>query len=233
MRSTLGLDTSGRHGSVALAQDGRGAGWEVLPPGGHSSRLTASVLRLLEGRGVRLQDLAGIAVVEGPGSFTGLRIGLGWAKGAALGAGLKLALVSAHEAHAWRHRSSAARIATVLPGERGAVSLALWGGGTHPHPERGPERVPEEDLEEILRASSGALPLVVAPDLDPETLDLLEEDGVPVWREPVPGTVPSLPPLAAAVAELGDRAILEGALADPVAAAPTYGRAPNARKPSP
>jgi len=39
-------------------------------------------------------------------------------------------------------------------------------------------------------------------------------------------------PAAGAVAELGDRALREGRAADPVTAAPVYGRAPNARKPA-
>src|SRR5207249_3043108 len=87
---------------------------------------------ILSGRGLELQDLAGIAVSGGPGSFTGLRIGLAWAKGVCLGLSLELTLVSEHEVNAYRHRQSPGLIATVLPGERGEAQAALWPGPLPP-----------------------------------------------------------------------------------------------------
>ena len=113
-RYVLGIDTAGSHGSIALAVNGKAVGSEPLPPGGHSSGLSAAGKKLLAARGVGWKDLAGIAVSEGPGSFTGLRIGLAWAKGLCLGSAQKLVLVSGHEAAA--HSSTGG---TVTQGQRG------------------------------------------------------------------------------------------------------------------
>ncbi len=79
---------------------------------------------------------------------------------------------------------------------------------------------------------------MAAPDLKPEIRELLEEEGL-VLLDGRPGSpggteggADSPPPTAAAVAELGDRNLLAGRIEDLADAAPSYGRAPNARKPS-
>ncbi|HEU5311605.1 MAG TPA: tRNA (adenosine(37)-N6)-threonylcarbamoyltransferase complex dimerization subunit type 1 TsaB, partial [Candidatus Eisenbacteria bacterium] len=113
MRYTLGIDTAAPDGSVALAADGRAVAVEPLLPREHSSGLSLAVERLLASRSIGLRDLTGIAVSQGPGSFTGLRIGLAWAKGLALGRGLPLALVSSHAAAAHEDRVESGWIATV------------------------------------------------------------------------------------------------------------------------
>lgn len=235
MRYTLGIDTASPDGSVALAEEGRAVAVERLLPREHSSGLSLAAERLLASRSLTLRDLTGLAVSEGPGSFTGLRIGLAWAKGLALGRGLPLALVPSHEAGAHGGREGSHWIATVIPSERGLVETVLWRGPV-PDPIRGPERIEIEDavslLAEEVRLRSepggrGSAPLAL--ELRPATTALEEaladdaaEFGV---RIRPPG------PLAAAVAEIGDRRLASGAHADLVLAAPAYGREPNARKP--
>ena len=227
MRAVLGLDTAGRNGSVALAIEGVAAGSRPLPAGGHSSRLTAEAEALLRGHGLVLRDLAGIAVAEGPGSFTGLRVGLAWAKGVAVALGTPLALVSSHEALARAARGRAAAFATVLPGERGLVQAAFWEGGEEARLLFGPVSVAEADLAATLleRAEGrpGEPPRIVSPDPSPALAAAIAAAGASLL---LPGAA------APAVAELGDRALREGRAVDPVLAAPAYGRAPNARKPS-
>jgi tRNA threonylcarbamoyladenosine biosynthesis protein TsaB len=229
MRSILGIDTASPEGSVALEIDGAPAGLEALSAGGYSSGLSAAVGRLLAARQLAIGSLSGIAVSEGPGSFTGLRIGLAWAKGVALGSSLRLALVSAHEAAAHAHRDATngdakARVATVTQGERGFVVAALWNPGNPGDPASpawGPEAAPEDEfMERLLEAAGGALVLVAAP------TDALSEAVLDLG-----GTLLPRRALALAVAALGDRAIREGRFADLSSAAPAYGRAPNARKP--
>src|SRR5206468_6954320 len=149
MRYILGIDTANRFGSVALALDGSASSWGTLDPGEHSSGLSRASEDLLRERNLTLRDLTGIAVSQGPGSFTGLRIGLAWAKGVCFGLPAKLTLVSSHEANAYRHRRAQGLIATVLPGERGQVQASLWSAGAACL--WGPERVSEEDLAEVLR----------------------------------------------------------------------------------
>ena len=94
----LGIDTCGPSGSVAL---GRVEGGPVatiaqaeLEGRTYSATLVAAVDELLNGQGIRLQDLGCVVVVSGPGSFTGVRVGLSAAKGFAEGAGLPLVAVS-------------------------------------------------------------------------------------------------------------------------------------------
>lgn len=225
-RAVLGLDTAGRHGSVALALDGRAVASAPLPPGGHSSGLSATAESLLAARGLSLRDLQGIAVAEGPGSFTGLRVGLAWAKGVAAAISTPLALVPSHEALARSALGEWAALATVLPGERGQVQVAFWEGGEEAGLLFGPVLIPEEELRATLLERSegrpGGRPRILLPDR-PEAAARLCEDGF---------AVPAARAVAEAVAELGDRALREGQAADPVGSAPSYGRAPNARKPA-
>ncbi len=230
VRLVLGIDTAARFGSIALAEDGAVSAWETFPPGEHSSGISRAAERILGERNREWRDLEGVAVSSGPGSFTGLRIGLAWAKGVCFGSSAKLVLVSAHEVNAYRHRLRAGLIATVLQGERGEVQAALWSGGAGITPIWGPERVAEKDLATTLRAKArrGEESIAIAgPDLKPELLRSLEAAGY------VPAGAEALPPAAAGVAELGDRYLREGREENLAQAAPAYGRAPNARKPSP
>src|ERR1700729_2408632 len=78
----LAVDTSGRNGSVALAQHTREAsGCEIvasveLSGGNFSAELVPAVAGLLLKHGYQAKHIDAFAVVSGPGSFTGLRIGL-------------------------------------------------------------------------------------------------------------------------------------------------------------
>jgi tRNA threonylcarbamoyl adenosine modification protein YeaZ len=246
MHNVFGIDTAGRMGSIALAVDGAASGWETLAPGEHSSGITRAAERLLAERSLDWRDLDGVAVSGGPGSFTGLRIGLAWAKGVCFGLGAKLTLVSAHEANAYRHRGAARLIAPVLQGERGEVQASLWSGGAGVASLWGPERVAEGDLAVALlvaaRGAGAAAPgkiAIAGPDLAPDLCRALEGAGFVLPPHEAThgsagkngGSGEGLPPTAVAVAELGYRALLAGGATDLALAAPSYGRAPNARKP--
>jgi tRNA threonylcarbamoyladenosine biosynthesis protein TsaB len=92
----VALDTSTLTLSLALIEraDGRTVAREQLalgPPRKQSEMLPSAVKELLERHGLALKSLEGIAVGLGPGSFTGLRIGLATAKALAYAANLKIA----------------------------------------------------------------------------------------------------------------------------------------------
>jgi tRNA threonylcarbamoyladenosine biosynthesis protein TsaB len=87
------IHTAGGEGSVALADEGIVAA-EVLPGRSSSERLVPAVRRLMEASGWTLGDLTAIAVVHGPGSFTGVRVGLSAAKGLSEASGVGLIAVS-------------------------------------------------------------------------------------------------------------------------------------------
>lgn len=94
----LAMDTCGPSGSVALARL-TGDGVEVLGQVAlegrtYSATLVAAVRELLREHGVALDEVRALVVVKGPGSFTGVRVGLSAAKGLAEGAGLAVIGVS-------------------------------------------------------------------------------------------------------------------------------------------
>jgi len=91
------MHTSGGEGSVALADTEAAdavVASETLPGRSSSERLVPAVRRLMEARGWRLRDLTAVVVVDGPGSFTGVRVGLSAAKGLCEAGGVPLIAVS-------------------------------------------------------------------------------------------------------------------------------------------
>jgi tRNA threonylcarbamoyladenosine biosynthesis protein TsaB len=84
----LGIESSSRRGTVALVEDDRAVvtfAHEV--PGGHAERLLGMVGRALAEAGWTKASLDRVAVGVGPGSFTGIRVGIALAQGIALGLG--------------------------------------------------------------------------------------------------------------------------------------------------
>ena len=94
----LGIDTCGPSGSVALGRAVAGGveilGQIELEGRSYSATLVAAVGEVLSQHGVGLRDLGAIVAVSGPGSFTGVRVGLSAVKGLAEAAGLPVAAVS-------------------------------------------------------------------------------------------------------------------------------------------
>jgi tRNA threonylcarbamoyladenosine biosynthesis protein TsaB len=85
----VAADTSGKNGSIALARGDRGSGAleviEVVPIAGgtFSAQLIPQLAATLAKHGLHKEDIGGVAVASGPGSFTGLRVGLAAIKGLA------------------------------------------------------------------------------------------------------------------------------------------------------
>jgi tRNA threonylcarbamoyladenosine biosynthesis protein TsaB len=91
------IHTAGGEGSIALADTTVAhaiIATEVLPGRTSSERLIPAVRRLLEKFAWKLSDLAAVAVVHGPGSFTGVRVGLSAAKGLSEAGGVPLIAIS-------------------------------------------------------------------------------------------------------------------------------------------
>lgn len=99
----LATDTSGKQGSIALAECGTGGictliGVTPLAGGAFSAQLVPQIAALLEKHGYRKTDLGAFAVVSGPGSFTGLRVGLAAIKALAEALQKPIAAISLLEA---------------------------------------------------------------------------------------------------------------------------------------
>ena len=97
----LGLDTTGGACSCALVDDGRILAHISEPIGrGHAERLAPMVAELLAAAAKTVSDIDQIAVCTGPGSFTGLRVALAFAKGMALPRRIPVIGLSALHVHA-------------------------------------------------------------------------------------------------------------------------------------
>ena len=123
----LGIETSTRVCSVALVDADRVAVEYTLNIGvHHAERLVPMVCGVLEQVGKALADLSGVAVASGPGSFTGLRIGMSTAKGLCAGAGLPLVAVPTLEALAYQAAPQNMPVCPMLDARRGQVYAGLF-----------------------------------------------------------------------------------------------------------
>lgn len=126
----VAIDTSGRHGSVALCR-GDAASFEVLglaalEGGTYSARLVPCIADLLRTAGLSKVRLDGFVVVDGPGSFTGLRVGLSTLKALCEVLRKPLAAVSMLEALAASYGSPGEIVTTVLDAGRGEVYVGEY-----------------------------------------------------------------------------------------------------------
>lgn len=125
--SLLGIDTCGPSGSVALARlsdDGLTMLTErELEGRSYSATLVAAIGELLSVEQLKFSEIAGIVVTSGPGSFTGVRVGLSAAKGFAEGANLPVIAVSRLEVLA--HKAGLENAA--LDAHRHEIFLKLGG----------------------------------------------------------------------------------------------------------
>jgi tRNA threonylcarbamoyladenosine biosynthesis protein TsaB len=125
----LGIDTGGPIGSFGVVADGRLAAAAIRSPAFHGFELPAAVDEVLEAAGVGLSDLSAIAVAIGPGSFTGLRVGLSYAKGVAAARKIAIAGVSSLDALALCagcRLPEGASIYPVIDARKGEVYTGLY-----------------------------------------------------------------------------------------------------------
>ncbi|WP_244487434.1 MULTISPECIES: tRNA (adenosine(37)-N6)-threonylcarbamoyltransferase complex dimerization subunit type 1 TsaB [unclassified Aureimonas] len=92
---------------------------------GHAERLMDDVAGLLGEAGATYADLTRLAVVVGPGSFTGLRVGVAAVRGLSLALGLPALGVGTLEALAEPHRGGGLPVLAVLDAKRGEIYAAL------------------------------------------------------------------------------------------------------------
>jgi tRNA threonylcarbamoyladenosine biosynthesis protein TsaB len=222
----LAIDTVTRSGSLALLDDRTCDTFVGDPSRTHAERLPGEATRLLGRQGRALCDVDLFVVVAGPGSFTGLRVGMAVAQGFALACGRPLATVPTLDAmaDAWIRSDSTKGAATVvacLDGQRNDLFFAGWRVSAHEPIEAATSLVaPTVGTAEELAAQVQSLPAptsLVGMGLERHAPALSAIDAVPV---PMPGT------LAEAAARIAARR--RDLAAHPHAARPLYLRRPDA-----
>lgn len=123
----LALETSAKAASCAVLEDAApvAAAWQCTGLT-HSRTLLPMVEDLLKNSGLALEDMDAIAVAAGPGSFTGLRIGIAAVKGLAWAAELPCIPVSTLEAMAWPLAHLEGTVACAMDARRQQVYHAVF-----------------------------------------------------------------------------------------------------------
>jgi len=166
----LALDTSSPSGSLAILRDEKVIGVVSSTTAEvYSSRMFRELEFLLGELALKMDQIELFAVAAGPGSFTGLRVGLTAVKGWAEVYGKPIAAVSALEALAVQARSSAGLVVPVLDARRGQVYFGIYrrmaGGVGSPLALDGEEYVmtPAEFFEAVRSRATGAEFVIVTP----------------------------------------------------------------------
>ena len=214
----LAIDTSTPRAALALARPGSAP--RVAPPdpdsrpsSRHGQGLIPAIAGLLAAEGLKVADLGAVAVGLGPGSYTGLRIGLTAAKTLAYAANKPLIALDSLEAIARNAPDDASKVAVAVDAQRGDAYVAEFARGSPDAPLRrlGPTRIePVEAWANALDPST----LVLGP-----TLDRL----LAAWPDVVRlGTPDQGHPDAARLIPLAREALEAGRTLDPFFVEPIY-----------
>ena len=124
---TLAIESSAKPASAAVMRDGVLLGQYFQNSGlTHSRTLFSMMQSLLKNLDLSASDIDLVAVARGPGSFTGVRIGVAAAKGFAWGAEVPVCGVSTLEAMAYSYEQENTVICPVMDARRGQVYNALF-----------------------------------------------------------------------------------------------------------
>jgi tRNA threonylcarbamoyladenosine biosynthesis protein TsaB len=200
----LAIDTSGRHGSVALCRGDANSfatlQMAALEGGTYSARLIPTISELLQQHNVALAELDAFAIVSGPGSFTGARVGLATVKGLCEIVHKPLAIVSMLEAIAVTHRQNVESVTAVLDAGRGELYVGEYRVGQHS------AMAIREYIAKLPAFAEEARKLGELLTPDPAIADFLREKGISV------GLIPAVQ--ADDVARIGLRKLQAGEVAD-------------------
>jgi tRNA threonylcarbamoyladenosine biosynthesis protein TsaB len=216
----LALETSGRIGSVALARDSQVLAEEQFPHGlQHAAKILTIIDSLCRAQGWRPRDVSEVYVSVGPGSFTGLRVGVTVAKTLAMVTGVNVVAVPTVRVLAENAPLEAKHVMIVLDAKRGQIFTARFERAEQSWIEREPAHL--DTLAAMIARA-------------PRPVHLLGE-GMPY--HPI-GTeegiiltaAPAWQARAAAVAKLGWELARRGQFADPLKLIPLYVRLPEAEE---
>lgn len=128
MKYILNIETATKNCSVALAKDGKTIVYKEIAEEGysHAERLHVFIEEIIKEAGITLNDLSAIAVSQGPGSYTGLRIGVSAAKGLCYALEIPLIAVDTLQALASQVNISNGLIIPMIDARRMEVYSAIF-----------------------------------------------------------------------------------------------------------
>lgn len=220
---SLALETSGRLGSVALFRDTELLDERTYPHGlQHAAAIVPMIDQLCREYRVTPRQIEAIYVSVGPGSFTGLRVGVTLAKALAFAQGARVVPVPSVDVLAANLPADAIHGIIVLDAKRGQIFTARY------------ERDPSGSWHGVEGAHLDTLTQMLAR--APRPVHLIGE-GIPYHREAVPLSPDVIvtddsvwQPRAATVGRLGQIRAERGEFVDPFRLVPTYVRLPEAEE---
>jgi tRNA threonylcarbamoyladenosine biosynthesis protein TsaB len=219
----LAIETSSRVGSVALCQDGKALAEETFPHGlQNAARIVPAIDALCRTLGWKSRDLAGIYVSAGPGSFTGLRIGITLAKTLAFATGAKLVAVPSVRVLVENAPAEASRVVIVLDAKRDQIFTATFVRRSDQWIEDQPARL--DSLQDVLKRTARPVYLL--------------GEGIPFHQKFIPEKDPGVlivdsslwRPRAEVVGRLGWELSCQGKFVNPLDLVPIYIRRPEAEE---
>lgn len=217
----LGIETATSVCSVGVSTNRGVVATAIGPPGRqHAERLLETIDDALVDAGVALGQIEGVAVSAGPGSFTGLRIGMSTAKGIAAAGSLPLTLVSTLAGLAWRLKDHVpVNVCPILDARRDFVYAGVYHAGSEGVEQTWEDRAIHVDaLRDVLNAGDGVV-------LTGEAVRFVNRlQGFEMAPESFSD------PDGGAVSVLGRRQLLDGIVADVEGAEPNYCRASQAER---
>jgi len=127
----LAIDTATEYASVSLYDEEKGtiaeSSWHTSM--NHTVELMPTIVRLMESQALVPRQLDALSVALGPGSFTGLRIGLAVAKGLSWSLGIPIVGIPTLDIVAYAHYGQNLPICAILQAGRGRICVALYAIG--------------------------------------------------------------------------------------------------------
>lgn len=217
----LAIDTSTKTASVALWNGGAVVGDLSWQSGrNHTTQTLPAIDYLLERTKKGRDGLRAVAVAVGPGSFSGLRVGISLAKGLCLAMGLPIVGVGTLEAIGYPHRQLKLPVCAVIDAGRGEVCAAMYStDGEHPRLVEGPQVM---SIEELVQRIEG--PTLICGEIEAHQRDII----VSRLGEQAIVTTPALSlPRASCIAELAWQRLKRGDADDLAELQPIYVRRPS------
>lgn len=203
----VGIDTSWKHGGLALMRDDTLLATAPLEGGTFSAQLVPQIAAIVEKSGLTKRDLNALAAISGPGSFTGLRVGLAAVKGLAEVLHLPIATATVLELLALA-AGVEGKVVSALDASRREFFFGDFDVQAGLAIPREQQLLSEEAFIARLRGDD-PLPATRLATCDESVAALLKNSGLECFRIDRPG--------AAAVAQLGLRKIAAGQTVTPEA----------------